>query len=394
MISNREIANFEGEWQLAHNIVEKDYVLGWLLAGIAEHPRTQAWAFKGGTCLRKCWFETYRFSEDLDFTVTESDLDTGQLRATFMEIADWLNDECGLQLVVADGSFRQRQNKRGKPTVEGRLGYIGPLGTPTPPKVKVDLTADEVVVRDLEVRPVLHPFNDTPPNSTADHLAHVVCYSLPELLGEKIRALAERCRPRDLYDVVHTHRHPDLIGRVADVVEVLTAKCAHAAVDTPTLATIRATPFRGEIETEWSNMLGHQLPFLPSFDDFWSQLDDVFSWLEGSRPLPQLAEIQPTESVTEWRPARHMTSWQEGSAIELIRFAGANRLKVTIDYHPRQGRIGPRTVEPYSLRYSQQGNLLVMVVNDRGLIRSYRADRILAVRVEPESFAPRYLVEF
>jgi predicted nucleotidyltransferase component of viral defense system len=27
-------------------------------------------AFKGGTALRRCWFEDYRFSEDLDFTLT------------------------------------------------------------------------------------------------------------------------------------------------------------------------------------------------------------------------------------------------------------------------------------------------------------------------------------
>ena len=223
MIANREIANLAGEWQLAHQVVEKDYVLGWLLAAIAEHPQTRSWAFKGGTCLRKCWFETYRFSEDLDFTVTESDLDAGRLAETFMEIASWLDDRCGLGLIVDDGSFRQRQNKRGKPTIEGRLGYLGPLGMPTPPKVKLDLTADEAIVRGLESRPVLHPFSDAPPSPAAGHLARVVCYSLPELLGEKIRALAEQCRPRDLYDVVHTHRHPDLIGRADDVVQVLTA---------------------------------------------------------------------------------------------------------------------------------------------------------------------------
>lgn len=394
MITNREIANFANEWQLAQHVVEKDYVLGWLLAGIAAHPQTRSWAFKGGTCLRKCWFETYRFSEDLDFTVTESDLDVERLHETFAEIASWLDDRCGLGLIVDDGSFRRRQNKRGKPTIEGRLGYLGPLGMPTPPKVKLDLTADEAIVRSLEVQPVMHPFSDVPSGLASGHLARVVCYSLPELLGEKIRALAERCRPRDLYDVVLTHRHPDLIGRADDVVQILTAKCAHARINTPTLASIRETPFRNEIETEWSNMLGHQLPHLPRFDDFWDQLDDVFAWLDGLRPLPKLTEIRPTEPVTNWRPARHMTSWQQGSPIELIRFAGANRLKITIDYLPVQGRFGPRTVEPYSLRYSRKGNLLVFVVNDRGQIRSYRADRIRAVSVEPESFTPRYLVEF
>jgi predicted nucleotidyltransferase component of viral defense system len=28
--------------------------------------------FKGGTCLRKCYFPNYRFSEDLDFTSTDA----------------------------------------------------------------------------------------------------------------------------------------------------------------------------------------------------------------------------------------------------------------------------------------------------------------------------------
>ena len=33
----------------------------------------ESWLFKGGTCLKKC-FETYRFSEDLDFTLTDASI--------------------------------------------------------------------------------------------------------------------------------------------------------------------------------------------------------------------------------------------------------------------------------------------------------------------------------
>ena len=394
MIPQREVADTANEWQLAHNVVEKDYVLGWLLAGIAQHAVTRSWAFKGGTCLRKCWFETYRFSEDLDFTVSEAHLDVSLLHDAFGEIAEWVLTQCGLRLVLDEKSFRERQNKRGNPTIEGRIAYIGPLGMPTPPKVKLDLMADEVLVGPLERRPVFHPFRDAVSRGATDHIAEVLCYSLPELLGEKLRALAERCRPRDLYDVVHTHRHPDLIGRAGDVAEILEAKCAHVGIDPPTLETILDTPFRDEIETEWSNMLGHQLPFLPPFEDFWSQLDNVFAWLSGSRPLPQLTELSPTESVTDWRPARHMTTWRNGSPMELIRFAGANRLMVTIDYAAKEGRRGSRTVEPYSLRRSRDGNLLLFVVNDRRQLRAYRVDRIREVRIESETFHPRYRVEF
>jgi predicted nucleotidyltransferase component of viral defense system len=37
-----------------------------VLAGIYAHEElANSWLFKGGTCLKKCFFETYRFSEDL-----------------------------------------------------------------------------------------------------------------------------------------------------------------------------------------------------------------------------------------------------------------------------------------------------------------------------------------
>jgi predicted nucleotidyltransferase component of viral defense system len=55
MIPAREILNLRAEWSLDVGVIEKDYVLGWLLAGIANHPKlSPTWVFKGGTCLRKC----------------------------------------------------------------------------------------------------------------------------------------------------------------------------------------------------------------------------------------------------------------------------------------------------------------------------------------------------
>ena len=80
--------------------------------------------------------------------------------------------------------------------------------------------------------------------------------------------------------------------------------------------------------------------------------------------------------------------------LELIRYAGANRLRVEIDYRADSGRRGPRVVEPYSLRRTKDGNLLLFVVNDRGQLRAYRLDRIVAVRPTDQSFRPQFLVEF
>ncbi len=38
VIDKREVMEFSREFGLAPNVVEKDYALGWLLAGIAHHP--------------------------------------------------------------------------------------------------------------------------------------------------------------------------------------------------------------------------------------------------------------------------------------------------------------------------------------------------------------------
>jgi predicted nucleotidyltransferase component of viral defense system len=216
VIAARELFDLRAEWSLDVGVIEKDYVLGWLLAGIANHPDLAGTrVFKGGTCLRKCFYETYRFSEDLDFTVVEGGPETPEeLQPIFATIGDWVREESGIELVVDQAAFRRRRNRRGNPTTEGRIAYRGPNPPPQLPKVKLDLTADEVVVEQVVQRVIGHQYSDALPSEG------VVCYALVELFGEKLRALSERCRPRDLYGVVHMHRHPDLVGRAPTVAAV------------------------------------------------------------------------------------------------------------------------------------------------------------------------------
>lgn len=59
MIDKREILEVASTFSLLPSVIEKDYVLGWLLAGINAHEGlAENWTFKGGTCLKKCHFET------------------------------------------------------------------------------------------------------------------------------------------------------------------------------------------------------------------------------------------------------------------------------------------------------------------------------------------------
>jgi hypothetical protein len=88
MIDRREILEAASSFSLLPSIVEKDYVLGWMLAGINAHEElSESCIFKGGTGPKKCYFETYRFSEDLDFTLRNEDqLDEEFLRGPFEEV--------------------------------------------------------------------------------------------------------------------------------------------------------------------------------------------------------------------------------------------------------------------------------------------------------------------
>lgn len=67
-------------------IVDLDHALGvvlWALSDVGDPEST--WVFKGGTCLRKMYFRDYRFSEDLDFTVTGR-LAVDDVRRTLEEV--------------------------------------------------------------------------------------------------------------------------------------------------------------------------------------------------------------------------------------------------------------------------------------------------------------------
>src|SRR5712691_8134356 len=124
MISKQDILDRAVDWGLRPEVVEKDYVLGWLLAGIAAHQQAgRLWVFKGGTCLKKCFFETYRFSEDLDFTLLDSaHVNEAVLRETFAEIGQWVYYESGSELPEASRSCEIYANPRGKNSALGRVG--------------------------------------------------------------------------------------------------------------------------------------------------------------------------------------------------------------------------------------------------------------------------------
>ncbi len=385
MIGRTELNERVREWGLREDIVEKDYVIGWLLWGIGSDPKLSAsWAFKGGTCLKKCYLETYRFSEDLDFTVLPNGPSRpDELVPLFVEILSRIYEQAGVDFRERTPVFQTRPNGD---SVEGRAYYRGPRNAPSPAGIKFDITLKEQVTRPTVLRPISHPYPDQLPAP-----ATVRCYNFEELFGEKLRAMGERCRPRDLYDIVNLFRRQELHPYAELIHSVYVQKCQAKGVEVFTFDSLEHSPYRAEIETEWANMLGHQLPTLPPFEDFWQELPFLFAWLDGNLTPEQLPPIPSAEGEEpKWAPPSTVWIWGQKVPLEPVRFAAANHLCVELGYGGTK-----RLIEPYSLRQTRDGHLLLYGVKTAtGELRCYRVDRIQDVKVVNTTFKPRHPIEF
>ena len=390
MIGKAELLEIAARVGLRPDVVEKDYVLGWTLAGIYAHDELrERWIFKGGTCLKKCYFETYRFSEDLDFTLTDgAHLDEAFLKRVFGEVGEWIYEQAGLEMPADGQSFELFANPRGNQSCQGKLSYRGPVSPNVAlirwPRIKLDLTADERVVLPPERVEIFHAYSDEPEDGI-----EVLAYAYEEAFGEKVRALAERTRPRDLYDVVNLYRNVEARPAPDVLLDVLRQKCEFKGIGVPVLADLM--PHRGGLDGGWQAMLAHQLPALPPLQSFWDALPEFFKWLAGGDVAAEPAPYATGAGETVIRDR----TFDLGMAVpahgfmETIRFAGANRLVVALDY---QG--STRHIEPYSLRRTSEGNIVLHAYDvDKAGHRSYRLDRIQGARATTQTYSPRYAIE-
>ena len=258
MISNALVT--AGGRRIPESVIERDYVLAWFLTGLANHPLRDVLAFKGGTALRRCWFEDYRFSEDLDFTLINP-ITLEDILAGFDEIFATVDAEAGLRISFDRLDRHSHQNSH-----TFYLRYQGPL--PAENDVKVDVTIREVLCFPLQDRPVHRTydgFDDLPVGPT------VKVYAIEEIVIEKLLALSDRARnePRDLYDLWYLLDSADL--RIAEMRPELEAKLElRQRVLTGMEQAIAKKEDR--LRRLWSQRLAHQMNHLPPFDDVFREV--------------------------------------------------------------------------------------------------------------------------
>lgn len=95
MIGEAELRRKAAQWNVDPMVVDLDYSLGWFIIALYKTcPNAENMYFKGGTCLRKCYFGDYRFSEDLDFS-TSSRLSNEYLKQWIERAKRWAAETDG-----------------------------------------------------------------------------------------------------------------------------------------------------------------------------------------------------------------------------------------------------------------------------------------------------------
>lgn len=186
MITDKAVRRIARREELPAGIVEKDYVISWLLKELYENSVIkEALAFKGGTALKKVYFpEIWRLSHDVDFTL-QADLEAEKIRDGLKQVFISLKRNSGISFSI--DSFHVSQD-----SIIASLQFIGPLIHKN--RLRTDITLTEKLLFKPECRVVRTMYPDLPEFK-------VKVYPLKEILIEKLRSMIQRGKSRDYYDV-------------------------------------------------------------------------------------------------------------------------------------------------------------------------------------------------
>jgi predicted nucleotidyltransferase component of viral defense system len=273
---------------LPWEVLERDYLLSWILAGIGQvDSLRETLVFKGGTALKKCYFGgDYRFSEDLDFSglqgVPTGDAMERAVRETCEAAAKLLEEYAPVE--IACERYAEKEPHPGGQeafTIRARLPWQRHPQT----RVMIETAVDEKILKPVEKRKVIHEYGE-------QLEAVIKVYSLEEVVAEKLRAILQhverieergwsRSRARDYYDLWR------VLGTYGDRMDLsdfrafLREKCAvrNVAFDGP--EDFFQERMLSHIEKTWGHWLGPLVPGLPAFQTVLGEL-----W-------PQVASLVP-----------------------------------------------------------------------------------------------------
>jgi predicted nucleotidyltransferase component of viral defense system len=254
MIRDIEIKEMAREYGVPETTIEKDYALNWILRSLYQ--QTDSFALKGGTGLRKIYFENYRFSEDLDFTMLRSS-GRSEIEGVIKKVIQMAKRDSGINfqdIVLSEENINGYK-------LDIYFSIFRRGGNPL--RIKFDMTEPEkeIMIKPPVKKGIFHPYSD-------DYSAIALVYSLHEIMAEKLRSIFERTRARDIYDVWYISKNTDF----TQAFDIFPAKCEFKKIK-PEVNDILLR--KGDFKNAWNSSLEHQLKALPDFKTVFNEVIDL-----------------------------------------------------------------------------------------------------------------------
>lgn len=238
--------------------VEQDLILARALIDIFNHPDlSNKLAFRGGTALQKLFYEKpTRYSEDIDLV----QITPGPIGPIFDGLREVLEPWLG------------KSNKKlgkGPATLLYRFQSAAPSAVNMKLKVEIN-TREHFSIFDLKEV----PFSVDSPWFTGKTL--IKTYEIEELLGTKLRALFQRRKGRDLYDLAVALRQlPIDVEKILycfkEYMNNMGLKVSRAQFEQNLWLKKTSDPFRGDI-TPLLSIENNQHNFDEDFDLVWQRI--------------------------------------------------------------------------------------------------------------------------
>lgn len=253
------------------DIVEKDYALSYLLAGIAKQDQlTHSLVFKGGTALKKIFFGDYRFSVDLDFSTINAP--KNQALEDALQSAMTISHELLSNYGPFELQLKRFPEREPHPTGQEafNINVKFPWHRSALCTIKVEITHDEPVILSPEYKSILHGYDE-------ELSCTVATYHIEEIIAEKLRALLQthkrlitrgwnRPRARDYYDLWSVLKNYSSAVDNARLVDMLNKKCQHRDVTYKIIDDFFTPELVKEAHQHWQATLGNLVTGLPECD--------------------------------------------------------------------------------------------------------------------------------
>ena len=262
MIKPREIHRRSDSLKVSDKQVEKDYVITWVLYGISQNSLIHDnLVFKGGTVLKKAYFDDYRYSEDLDFTLLDDNITNDAIIYEFEKVFDWVTEETDMEFQITKEKLHKESG-----SLKFFFDYVAPLdGKLGSRDIKVDVTRNEILEYGIQHREIFTNYSDIEKEDFT-----VQCYSLSEVLIEKMTAIMGRTIPRDVYDLWYLF---DIEGMdIEDHFIEFESKASNKGHDSKEFR-LKFDAKIKKYESAWIKSLGGQIHDLPPFEQVLRELN-------------------------------------------------------------------------------------------------------------------------